>query len=235
MKIFNLKLLSMLILFFVVNPTLYSDTIEDSLNENIPKVYINCEWCDMDFIKTEIQFVNYVIDRTVADIHVLITTQTTGSGGTEYTITFIGQHNYKGLEDTLKFVSERLATDDTIRRGIVKLLKLGLMRYIAKTPIADKISISYAKEEKSVPTADRWKNWVFSIGVKGYFNGEQLTKYNSINGSFSANRTTENWKIRFYPNYNYTESSFKINDTTTVYSNSKSYGKAKVGFYKHNP
>ena len=34
-------------------------------------------------MRTEITFVSYVRDRTAADVHVLVTTQGTGGGGTE--------------------------------------------------------------------------------------------------------------------------------------------------------
>ena len=53
----------------------------DQLKEKAPKVYIDCLECDLDYIRTEITFVNYVRDRKEADVHILITTQDTGSGG----------------------------------------------------------------------------------------------------------------------------------------------------------
>ena len=84
------KIRSVLVLsLFLIPCLIHANTPTDSLRENIPKVYISGDWYDIDFIKTEIPFVNYVIDRTVADIHILITAQSTGSGGTAYTVTFI--------------------------------------------------------------------------------------------------------------------------------------------------
>lgn len=47
--------------------------IED-LKRTAPKVFIDCEDCDLDYIRTEITFVNYVRDRKEAQVHVLITT-----------------------------------------------------------------------------------------------------------------------------------------------------------------
>ena len=37
--------------------------------------------CDMDFMRTEITFVNYVRDRRDAQVYVLVSTQETGAGG----------------------------------------------------------------------------------------------------------------------------------------------------------
>lgn len=74
----------------------------DELKKKAPKVFIDCRRCDIDYIRTEITFMNYVWDRREADIHVLITTQSTGSGGIEYTMAFIGQHAYEDYRNTLK-------------------------------------------------------------------------------------------------------------------------------------
>ena len=51
-----------------------------------PKVFLDGTRIDMDYIRTEITFVNYVRDRKEADVHVLITQQRTGGGGREYTL-----------------------------------------------------------------------------------------------------------------------------------------------------
>ena len=51
----------------------------EALKKTAPKVFIDCGSCDIEYIKTEITFVNYVRDRKEADVHVLITTQGTGA------------------------------------------------------------------------------------------------------------------------------------------------------------
>jgi len=53
----------------------------EELKKSAPKVFIDCDHCDIDYIRTEITFVNYVWDRQEADVHILITTQDTGGGG----------------------------------------------------------------------------------------------------------------------------------------------------------
>jgi len=73
----------------------------------------------------EITFVNYVRDRKDAQVHVLVTTQSTGSGGTEYTLTFSGQDQFKGIDNVLKYVSNKTDTDAEIRTGLAGSLKSG--------------------------------------------------------------------------------------------------------------
>ncbi|MCK4495194.1 MAG: hypothetical protein KAU91_02515, partial [Candidatus Aminicenantes bacterium] len=114
----------------------------EALKKDAPRVYIDCGMCDIDYIRTEITFVNYVRDRKEAQIHILVTTLRTGSGGREYTFSFIGQHEFEGINDTQKYFSEQADTQDEIREGMVKTLKIGLMSYVGKTPIARRIRIS---------------------------------------------------------------------------------------------
>ena len=99
------------------------------------KVFLDCndfQGCDFDFFRTEITAVNWVRDRQVADIHVLVTTQTTGSGGREYTSTFIGLGRFTGVTDTLKYASPPAAPQDEVRRGLAQVFRSGLVRYIAR-------------------------------------------------------------------------------------------------------
>ena len=92
-----------------------SQTDIEALKKAAPKIYIDCGLCDIEYIKTEITFVNYVRDRKEADAHLLITTQSTGSGGREWTLHFSGQNGYAGLDDTVKYFSNQTDTEDDIR------------------------------------------------------------------------------------------------------------------------
>jgi hypothetical protein len=177
-----------------------------------PKVYIDCGDCDIDYIRTEITFVNYVRDRKEAQIHVLITTQHTGSGGYEYTFSFIGQNEFVGIDDVQSFFSNTTDTADEIRRGLVGVLKMGLMAYVARTPIAGRISIDYAEEEKPKVTADRWKSWVFSLSGNGYLSGEKSYHAETLSGSFSASKVTPDIKIGLSISSDFLWSHFKYED-----------------------
>jgi hypothetical protein len=148
------------------------------------KVFVDCGFCDLEYIKTEITF------------HVLFSLQSTGSGGREYTLTFLGQREFAGEEDVLRYYSHKTDTDESIRLGLVQTLKLGLMRYVAKTPISQRISISLKDEVKPTAVVDRWNFWVFSLSAYGFFNGQKSVTYNSIYGNLSANRVTPEFKLR---------------------------------------
>ena len=220
----NLFILSILT-SLTFSSLLASEKDSTLIKSKAPKVFIDCGRCDIDYIRTEITFVNYVIDRKNADIHILVTRERTGSGGREYTLTFLGQKTFADMTDTLTFVTQMDDTDDQIRKKLVKSLKIGLMRYVAQTPIGDQISISYTQPEKAAEVRDKWNYWVFRTRLRSYLNGEKSYKYTSLSGRFSADRITENWKIKLSASSYYHEDNFTYGDETiSSYSRSHYLG-----------
>jgi hypothetical protein len=190
------------------------------------RVYLDCSLCDFDFFRTEITFVNYVRDQHDAQVYVLVSTQGTGAGGTEYTLTFIGQKEFTGRADTLRYVSRPADTDDAVRRGLAHVLKLGLVPFVAQTPLAEQIDVRRAGPPGpgvELHPRDPWNYWVFSIGTSGNLNGEASFKYSYFSGSVSANRVTERWKALFNVYASGTRNAYQTTDTSWYVSNTHSY------------
>lgn len=183
------------------------------------RIFFDCTSCDTDYIRKEVTFVNYVRDRMDAQVHILTTTAYTGAGGQKQTFYFIGQQEYSGQADTLSFFLKADATDDELRMKQVNLLKLGLVRYVAKTPYAEKLSILFEEGEEGEELTDRWNSWFFELNGSAYFNGEQAYKYFDSWSSVSAQRITEELKVEVRMNYSYSENSFSYNDTTITSTN----------------
>jgi hypothetical protein len=202
-------------------PPLAAQQDADALKKTAPKVFIAGDYVDQNFIKTEIIFVNYVRDPKEAHVYILISTLATGSGGVEYTITFSGQNEFKGLDDIQKYASNRTQTADEIRQGIVRVLKMGLMRYVAKTPIGEKIGIVFKESVKPTAVVDKWDFWVFSLSGRTSLNGQKSMKNTYLSGSFSANRTTPESKIRTSLYISGSKDEFTY-DATTISSSTKS-------------
>jgi len=198
---------------FISIPKVYSQEIESdttALRKYAVKVFLDMPY--QDYIKTEITFVNYVRDRNQAQVHIMSTTQRTGSGGKEYTIMLFGQQDYANMSDTLKFTSKPMDTEDVIREGIIRTLKIGLMRYVAKTPLADNISTHYEEELEPTEVVDRWNYWVFNCRLSTSLNGETSMDSCSFYGSLSADRVTPDLKINLSIGANYYKSNFRIED-----------------------
>jgi hypothetical protein len=168
----------------------------EALKKTAVKVYLDCGSCDIEYIKNEITFVNYVRDRNEAHVHVLITTLSTGSGGREYTLTFIGQNGFADVKDVQKYFTSSTDTDDEVRRGLVKALRMGLMSFVGRTPIAGRIAINYVAPREMGPVRDPWNFWVFNLRSSGSFSGQKSYKRNYLSSSFSANRVTEQTKLQ---------------------------------------
>jgi hypothetical protein len=187
-------------------------------------VFIDCEDCDLDFIKHEIPFVSYGIDRSVVDIHILITTRVTAGEGIEHTLTFIGQQDFENKNDTLVFISDKQDSEDEIRHALVHQIKLGLVPYIAKTAWADDIDISVIERTRPPVVSDHWNKWVFSIGLQTYLQGEQLSSSTALYTTGTISRITDQWKLESSIYYDHDQNRYEIDDTTTISSISKSYG-----------
>ncbi len=186
--------------------------------------------CDLDYFRTEIPYVDYVRDRSDASLHVLVSTLQTGSGGTEHTMTFIGLKEFAGISDTLIYVASQTSTPDDRRKGIARTLKLGLVRYLARTKAGEQLQISFVKPASAdtaaaaKPAKDPWDFWVIRTRVNGNFSGESSQNFTSIFGGVSANRVTKGWKANNGFNVSYSESNFTLDDDEKFSSYSRSYG-----------
>ena len=69
----------------------------------------------------------------------------------------------------------------------------------------------------------KWNSWVFKTSVSGYASGEKSYKSAYLNGSFSANRITEDMKASISVRYSYSADKYQVeDDLITSEYNSKS-------------
>ena len=184
------------------------------------KIFLDCYQCDEDYLRQNVTFVEYVRDRAVADLHVLVTVQETGGGGQAWTLKFIGVGPLQGQDRTLSFNTPQTATSDERRKEFARVLKLGLAGYAATTSAAGNLDVTYAAPKTGAPasaaTGDPWNYWVFRVDGSLDMNGEQRSKFRSYRLSFNASRITENWKIQFNGNRRSSRDEFQIDELTTV-------------------
>lgn len=202
------------ILFFCVGYA-EEETNRNQLMEKAPKVFLD-GFYDLDYIRIEIPFINYVRDRNDADIHIISTRRSTGSGGREYTLNFSGQKEFKNIDDEFIYISNRTDSDDERREGLADCLKMGLIRYIARTPLAEHVSISFDKEVESGPLIDKWKHWVFRLSSHTSISGEASYHSRYFSGSVRASRVTEDWKININFHGSIDKSDYEIDGETYI-------------------
>ncbi|HEV7994424.1 MAG TPA: hypothetical protein VGP25_21560 [Gemmatimonadaceae bacterium] len=179
-------------------------------------VYLDCRdfWCEPNYYRTELAFVDHMRERTAADVHILITRERTGGGGASYALAFYGQHQFAGVSDTLPLTTASGATDVETRQAVVRTIKLGLARYLARTSAGAGASLVLAPiretHETSVIRSDPWNSWVFRIGASANTSRERNSSHNNLSGSLSANRVTRDWKTSLRVDEYYSDQGFDI-------------------------
>ena len=184
----------------------------DTLRKDALNIYMESS----DFIRREIPYVNYVRDIKDAGVYIIPTRQNTGSYGIEYTYFFVGQKEFAGMADTLSFTATPDETSEVTRQKEVNTLKMGLMRYVSKTPLSKYIKISFTEPLKETVSTDKWNSWVFRSSVYGYAQGEKTYRSKYLSGTLTASRITENWKVNLRSGLSQSDSKYLINDSTTI-------------------
>ena len=185
------------------------------------RLFLDCDVCDGEYFRRELDFVDHVRDRTVADVHVLVTGQDTGAGGRSYTLDFIGLRRFAGRADTLLYTAPDQATDDERRSGLARMLKLGLVPYVLGTAAADRLDLTVrppAAAEAQQPVHDPWHLWFFSTGLRGSLEGESRQFFGGLNAELEGDRVTLHQRTSFEAEGNWNRSEFDIDDSTRVTS-----------------
>ncbi len=200
-------------LLLLVPVRILSQDSNRNLRDLALKVYIDCNRCDIDFIHREIPYVNYVRDRQEAQVHLLITKQLTGSGGTEYRLNFIGLKEFDGINEETVYNSSPDETSDKTRRGYTRMISFGLMRYVATTPLVDGLNLQYSdslgKISENQTVEDNWKSWVFDIRVIGQLDEQESYSSISSESDLGARKITPDWKVEFGASYDQSNNKYR--------------------------
>ena len=194
------------------------------------RVFIDCNNtpCDADFFRTEISFVDHVRERQSADVHLLMTGQSTGSGGRQITFSFFGQGRFLGRDQVLRETFVIAESDDAVRRGMVRVMALGLVPYVLDTDAADRLRVTVEEAAAAAvaaqPATDPWNRWSFRLNLNGNASGEASSKFSQFNSNVNANRTTAESKINLNVRMNYRENSFQLPDGRRLLSPNRDYG-----------
>jgi hypothetical protein len=193
------------------------------------RVFLDCHGpCDFDYLRREITYVNWARDRQDADLHLLLTTQSTGGGGQQYTLKFIGLRGFERTDDELVFASRQSDSVDEIRALIAQRIGLGLARYLARGPLAGRLRLSFTPPEEGQsplgqPEHDPWNLWVFRVSANGEYSSESQQSSARIAGSFRARRITEQWKLSAEVEGNRSTSRFTLDSGEVVHSKRSEY------------
>jgi hypothetical protein len=180
------------------------------------KVFLDCSAdCYSAYLRSEIEFVDYVRDRTEADVHVIVTDSQTGSGGREYTLELIGLGSYAHVKRSLKAVTTSSDPDDVVRRQLANALRVGLLDYVTAEGVPQRLDVSVelgSERLRPAVVGDRWNNWVFSLRGSTSFDAEESQRQWELGASISADRITPEWKITMGGEIEHQKERFDIDD-----------------------
>lgn len=182
---------------------------QDANRSTALRVYLDCNTrnCDENLFRTDVNFVDWVRDRTLADVHLIITSSQTGGGGSIYALDFVGLQDFQGRGDELTYTSLSTETDTETRNGLSRVIAVGLARYSTllgrnnvfaisgvATPASEASTDTLVSEEE---VDDPWNFWVFEVGLTTNLSGEETRTNSRFEPSFEASRTTETWNFEF--------------------------------------
>jgi hypothetical protein len=204
------------------NKAVPANISSEALRKQALNVFLDCRWCDRNYIKQVIPFVNYVTNKDEADVHIFVRRQINGGGGSEYIIDFIGHGEFEEVSDQLKFVSTVDETRDETRIARSGVISMGLMQFVARTPVGRNIKITY--ENKDVPEQvlaptvvdDPWDSWVFRLRGTGSISRDENYNNTNYETSLSADRVTPELKIEFDSKYKLSQRVYKLVGTETI-------------------
>jgi hypothetical protein len=163
------------------------------------KVYAEGIKLDLDYLRRNMRFVDFVNDPAVADVHIIITSRVSGSGGQVYSLMF----NNKTFENFTGFtVSSTTASSDTSeekRKKIKDALSMGLMPFVNQTEASNNMVLRYRGKDEDIETTavdDPWNNWTFRGDVSGNVNLEESRQTYNYSFNARADKVTEDWRIR---------------------------------------
>jgi hypothetical protein len=186
------------------------------------KVFLDWPGADLAYFGGEIPFAEFVSSLDAAQVHVRVSlSPPEGSGA--LTLDFAGLKEFAGDDNTLRYRPKPGEKPEESRSEVARLIKIGLIRYVAKTPAAKLVSVEFMDQVKPTSVIDKWDFWVFNLGSDMFMDGETQYSDTMFSGNLSANRVTPELKIRTSVYGNLYRQRFDI-EGESIKSSSQSYG-----------
>jgi hypothetical protein len=177
---------------------------EPEKKTGIINFFLDCYHCDFTFVRQELDFVSFVREPQLADVHILVTESNTGGGGSKFFFNFIGLKEFKGLDYDYTIITNQSDSYDDIRKALLKIIKIGILPYYSKTDFLNNINIDLEESgnrKAGDMVIDRWNKWVFRLESGGEFQKEESQNKYSLDTQTSAERITEEWKTSLEASY----------------------------------
>ncbi len=187
-----------------------------------PRLFVECNDCDEDYLRQELRFLDLVRDRKLADVAVLVTSLSTAAGGREFSIQVMRLGVTFTVGDTLRIVVRPDATSDDQRVALVRAIKVGLLPHVRASLALEHLDVVYRPATPATSAAQRvrdpWDQWVFRAFASGSFAGDDNYASRGGDGSFGASRITDALKFEFTLKGGTNHETFRLSDGEKVIS-----------------
>ena len=178
-------------------------------------IFLDCGSCELNYIKQNTREVNYTIDPLRAQVHILVSTRRLDSGGTMYIFDFIGKNTFDGDRFTIDALVAPQNTALEAQEIINHTLQVGLVVFLAQNGQEDAFELTF----KNLPpegenpdssamggeTSRFWDRWIYEVFSSLNWSNESFRSTLDFRYGAGMNFVTEQWRIRFNPNFFYQE------------------------------
>jgi hypothetical protein len=179
------------------------------------RVYLDCSNCFDDYLRDEIDWVDFVRQPQDAEVHLLSSNTDTASGGEELVLRFVGTGPFLGLDRDLRVVSLVNVADSIRRASVIQPVIVGLLGYMAQNglPPGLDLSVEGGDNGAEAPVAtDPWNLWVYEVSAGGELEAEESNRQVQWDASFAGDRISEVWKISFGVSIDHQSETFDLDE-----------------------
>ncbi len=199
------------LLYFILWIPMFAFSQEEPNDNGRLKLFVECN-CEKSYVRQEIDFVNHVRDQAQANVQLFIYDIANGSGGRTYKLEFKGLEEYLDITEKGNYATNANMTSDDVRKGLVKAIKKGLLRFLIDSNLAGeidyKISNSGLAKQQDIDFDDPWNNWIFEVYGEAELNKESSRNQFEYEVGFESDRVTEKIRIR---------TDFQLNQATSEF------------------
>jgi hypothetical protein len=195
-----------------------------------PKLFLACgprlrqsvasqERCFDDYLRQELSYFDFVRDRHLADLTVVVGRQPAGNGGERVSASLVER---KGASETTRATGSFTAapgdSDDSIRQQLGQLVLRMLTAHFMGSPheLEFHVSLKRRDGETLSALADPWRYWVLAPEISGEGEGGSGYYFVDLTGALTARRITEHNKVRLRAAYTRRLSGYKLEDGSRV-------------------
>jgi hypothetical protein len=179
-------------------------------------VFLDCDECFGDYIREEVDFVEYVRETREADVHIIVTRSDTASGGIERAVSLVGVGRFQGTDYSVRAVTQSGDSEDTERRRLASAIAIGLLTFLSRDGVSSDLTVQAAQgtgpRSAAQTVDDPWNNWVFSLNGSVALDGEESSRQANYSGAIGVDRITEIWKLTFGFMVDYEREDFDLDE-----------------------